>query len=165
MIALEKLEYWAQKNKEKNYKFRIYLKIHADPEELDRQFKELHDKYFSEYDCSKCRNCCTKYCGTIPSEDIPKDAESLGMTTEEFIGNYLKEPPNSEGYNTKNCPCDFLVDNDCILGDNRPDACKEFPHTDKEDRMGSLLSIIGNTSICPVVYEIMEELKKMYGFH
>ena len=72
-------------NKEKNHKFRTYLKIHADPEELDRQFKELHDKYFAVYDCSKCRNCCKKYCGTIPVEDVQKDAELLGMTTEEFI--------------------------------------------------------------------------------
>lgn len=165
MIVLEELEYLAQKKEAKNYKFRTYLKNHADPDELDRQFKKLHEKYFSIYDCSKCRNCCTKYCGTIPVEDIPKDAELLGMTTKEFIEKYLREVPNSGGYNTKNCPCDFFVDNACILGDSRPDTCKEFPHTDKEDRMGSLLSIIENTSVCPVVYEIMEELKKMYGFH
>ena len=65
MIAIEKLEYWAGKKEKENYRFRTYLKMHADPDELDAQFKELHQVLFSEYDCSKCRNCCKKYCGTI----------------------------------------------------------------------------------------------------
>ena len=29
-----------------NYKFRTYLKMHADEKTLDEQFKKLHNKYF-----------------------------------------------------------------------------------------------------------------------
>ena len=45
---------------DQNYKFRSYLKGHADELELDRQFKMLHEKYFKDFDCSKCRNCCKR---------------------------------------------------------------------------------------------------------
>ena len=43
-----------------NYKFRTFLKIHADEKQLDQDFKRLHEKYIKKIDCSKCRNCCKK---------------------------------------------------------------------------------------------------------
>jgi len=164
MIEIEDLENLAKKREKNNYKFRTYLKNHAMPDELDMQFKELHDKYFSMYDCAKCRNCCKKYRGTIPFEDVEKDAEYLGMSTASLKEKYLCEEANYEGYNTKSVPCDFFVDDKCILCDDKPQNCKEFPYTDKEDRIGSLLGIVEYTFVCPVVYEIMEELKTSYGF-
>ena len=164
MIAIEKLQYWATKKENENYRFRTFLKMNAEPSKLDGQFRKLHEKYFAEHDCSSCRNCCKKYCGTIPYEDIQKDAEYLGLSVADFTEKYLKRESNSEGYNTRNCPCDFLQNNICILGNHKPDSCKMYPYTNQADRMGSLLSIIDNTAICPVVYEIMEELKTIYGF-
>ena len=165
MVELEKLEYWAKKKEKQNYKFRTYLKCHADPDELDKQFKQLHKKIFENYDCSKCRNCCKAYCGTIPFDEVERDADFLGISVDDFKTKFLESEANAEGYNTKNCPCDFLVNNECILEDNKPVSCKEFPYTDREDRMGSLLGIVEFTSVCPVVYEIMEELKGIYEFY
>ena len=164
MVPVEKLEYWANKKEKENYRFRTFLKINADPDKLDEQFGKLHKKYFSEYDCSLCRNCCKKYCGTIPREDIEADADFLGLSKADFMKKYLKNEPNIEGYNTKNHPCDFLQNNSCVLIEHKPDSCKNYPYTNQEDRMGSLLSIIENTAICPVVYEIIEELKSIYDF-
>lgn len=164
MISVEKLKYWANKKEKENYRFRTFLKINAEPDKLDEQFKQLHKKYFAEYDCSSCRNCCKEYCGTIPNEDVEADAEFLGLDKSDFIMKYLVDEPNNEGYNTRNKPCDFLQNNVCILEEHKPDSCKNYPYTDREDRIGSLLSIIDNTSICPVVYEIMEDLKSMYNF-
>lgn len=39
-----KLENLAESKQEENLKFRRYLKNHADEEELDNDFKELHKK-------------------------------------------------------------------------------------------------------------------------
>ena len=83
--------YEVSKQKEdENYDFRTYLKIHADPDELDQQFQELHQELFSEYDCSQCGNCCKKYHGNIPEEDIDQDASYIGMEADEFIDRYLE---------------------------------------------------------------------------
>jgi len=165
MIKIENLETLAKEKLDENFKFRTYLKNHADPQELDVQFKQLHEKYFAMYDCSKCHNCCIKLKGTIPENDLKRDAEYLKVTINEFKGKYLDDKPSNHEYDTKNCPCDFFNGKECILGDCKPEACKAYPHTNKDNRLASMWSIVDNASICPVVYEIIEELKKIYNFH
>lgn len=165
MIKIENLESLAKEKLDENFKFRAYLKNHADQEELDAQFKQLHEKYFAMYDCSKCRNCCIKLKGTIPEDDLKRDAEYLKVTVNEFKNKYLSDKPSNHEYDIKNCPCDFFDGKECVLGDCMPEACKAYPHTNKDNRLESMWSIVDNASICPVVYEIIEELKKIYNFH
>ena len=55
MIKIENLESLAKEKLEENIKFRAYLKNHADQEELDAQFKQLHEKHFAMYDCSELK--------------------------------------------------------------------------------------------------------------
>ena len=61
-------------------------------------------------------------------------------------------------------PCHFLENGDCALGECKPANCGKYPYTDQSDRMGSLLSFIDSASVCPVVYEMLERLKKEYHF-
>jgi len=82
MIQPEKVKAEAKKKEAENIKFRSCLKCHADEEELDRQFLELHNRLFKDYDCSKCRNCCKMYRGSIPPEDVQTDAAYLKITPE-----------------------------------------------------------------------------------
>lgn len=65
------------------------MKIHADEEELDQQFQQLHKELFGQYDCNRCRNCCKMYHGSVPAEDIQRDAEYLQMSREDFVSLYL----------------------------------------------------------------------------
>ena len=68
---------------------------------------------------------------------------------------------HEEGFTTRHKPCDFLQpDGNCLLGERRPRSCKEYPYTNKRDRIGSLLSMLENAEVCPVVYEIIERLKQ-----
>ena len=91
MIALRKIKFEAKKKRNENYEFRIYLKGNADEKELDEQFHRLHKELFSGYDCSRCRNCCKMYHGSIPEADLARDAEHMGLTKEQFIEKYLTE--------------------------------------------------------------------------
>lgn len=164
MIKIDELEQLAEEKLEHSFKFRTYLKNHADPDELDAQFKQLHEKYFAIYDCNKCHNCCIKMRASIPESDLKCDAEHLGLTIDEFKNKYLVDKPSNNKYETKNCPCDFFDGKECVLGGCKPESCKTFPHTNKANRLASMWSIVDNTSVCPVVYEIIEELKTMYHF-
>lgn len=165
MISPDKVQAEARKKKNENFKFRSYLKNHADEDELDSQFLRLHKELFANYDCSKCRNCCKMYKGSIPSGDIDKDAECLGMTAQQFISVYLEKSEYGMDYQTRHEPCDFLQeDGNCKLGDCKPDSCKQYPYTDKPERLLSLLSVLDTVEICPVAFEIFERLKKEYGF-
>ena len=168
MLRPGKLTFYAKKNEKANYRFRTWLKIHADPEELDEKFFRLHQELFAEYDCSRCRNCCKQYSGLIPVSEIERNAAALSLSEDEFRKKYLQETMDLEeqAYHTKNIPCDFLqTDGSCLLGDFKPDSCKKYPYTDQPDRMGSLLSFLDLVSVCPVAYEILERLKQEYGFH
>ena len=88
MIAPRKIKFEAKKKRDENYEFRIFLKENADDKELDEQFQRLHKELFAGYDCSRGRNCCKMYRGSIPEEDLSK---YMGLTKDQFIEKYLLE--------------------------------------------------------------------------
>lgn len=167
MLHPDQVSKHAKKNEKINFRFRTWLKMNVDSEELDEKFFRLHQELFSEYDCSQCRNCCKQYYGEIPADEVEEDAAWLGLSKEEFKSKYLQDNigGHEQVYQTKNMPCDFLQkDGSCLLGDHRPENCKKYPYTDQPDRLFSLLSFLDTVSVCPVAYEIIERLKKEYGF-
>ena len=165
MLHPEKVQEAAQKKENENLRFRSYLKGHADESELDKQFLQLHEELFANYDCSKCRNCCKLYKGSIPAEDVEKDAKYLGITTQQFIDFFLEKDKKGLNYQTKHMPCDFLQkDGNCKLGECKPDSCKNYPYTNQPERLWSLLSVLDAVRVCPVAFEIYERLKDEYGF-
>lgn len=98
MLQPDEVRAEARKRENENFKFRTYLKGHADEDELDRQFLRLHKELFSEYDCNKCRNCCKMYKGSIPAEDIDRNAAYLKMTPEQFVAAYLEKEDYGTNY-------------------------------------------------------------------
>ena len=95
MIAPNEIAARAKQKEDENYAFRTYLKGHADPEELDAQFLELHNELFANYDCNSCRNCCKEYRRNLSDEDIMKCAEKFNMPPDDFKAQYLHQ--NQEG--------------------------------------------------------------------
>ena len=64
-------------------------------------------------------------------------------------------------YVFKTMPCPFLMpDNYCQIYENRPKACKEYPHTDRKKFYQITNLSIKNSHVCPIVYEVLEDLKK-----
>ena len=168
MLRPSQVAFYAKKAEGNNYRFRTWLKGHADGDDLDSRFLRLHEELFAQYDCRRCRNCCKKCVGSVPADEIAADAAYLDMTESEFLEKYFREEPDYEegkAYTTKHVPCDFLnPDNSCMLGDHMPQNCRDFPYTNRKDRMASLLSFLDAVAICPVAYEICVRLKKEYGF-
>lgn len=163
MIEVKELEKLAKQKEKENLRFRNFLKMHADSDELDKQFRVLHEKYFKIYDCSKCRNCCKKIGTIIKNDELDIICKQLQLNKEKFINSDLEEKFGE--YSFKKHKCLFLDKNDnCIISYCLPKSCQEYPYTNKSERLFSLYSIISNASICPVVYEIIEELKKEYKF-
>ncbi len=164
MIHIDELAIMANRKEEENIRFRTYLKGHADDKELDKQFRELHEKHFKIYNCKDCRNCCKKLNTSMTEEEFDTICNKLNLDKEELISKELEINTNGK-YSFKCSRCKFLDDdNNCLAGECLPESCKDYPYTNKSERLFSLYSIIGNASICPVVYEILKELKKIYHF-
>ena len=165
MLAPRKVKFEAQKRERENLEFRTFLKCNADEKELDEQFVKLHDELFAQYDCNRCRNCCKMYHGSIPEEEVEKDALYLGLAATDFAEQYLVRKDSEGNYQTKHKPCDFLTaDGSCKLGECKPESCKKYPYTNQPERLWSLYSVLEAVSVCPVAFEIYERLKKEYGF-
>ena len=163
MLAPNEVMAKARKLESKNLKFRSFLKNRADPEELDAQFFELHKELFANYDCSKCNNCCRKYFIIVDKTEIASIAAFLGLTEAGFKAKYLMV--NNDQYTMLNRPCEFIdKDGLCIIQSCKPAVCRGFPYTDQPDRLASMYSVLSAAEVCPIVFQILERLKVMYGF-
>jgi Fe-S-cluster containining protein len=130
------------------------------PKDLDNLFHEAHDEVFQEIDCLKCANCCKTTSPIFRDVDIKRISRRLKMTVTAFEDTYLKEDEEGDKV-LLSSPCAFLgVDNKCNIYEDRPLACREYPHTDRK-RMYQILDLtIKNTKICPAVSEIVRRAVK-----
>lgn len=164
LISPSQVEEATKKKEKENNRFRAFLKKCADPDDLDMQFKELHNKIFPLYDCKQCRNCCKLLSAQIPEEEIDRIAVFLNTSREDFISEYL-EQDGFGGWIEKHSPCGFLSETgDCILGELCPKSCTNFPYTNQPNRLFSLYSALDTVTVCPVAYEIFEALKELYDY-
>ncbi len=145
-----------------NLQFRSFLKNHADEDKLDQQFLEVHRELFADYDCCQCGNCCRAYSTTVEDHEIEPIAVCLGMGRQEIVDTYLVQ--DHGGFLLK-APCPFLEqDGTCKIQVCKPKECQDFPYTDKPERLHSLYGMLSFAEECPVVFEILERLKRIYGF-
>ncbi len=161
MLSPDKLARVFKKVEDDNWDFRSFLKG-QDEKELDKLVHKMHKELFKDTDCISCSNCCRKIVPILEDKDIPAISSKLGISTEVFKRTYLKKDEDGRMRINKK-PCPFLTDKGCSIYDCRPEACREYPFTDKTDIMGRLITMVMNCEICPVVYEIFERLKEYYA--
>jgi uncharacterized protein len=150
----------AQNQREENKKFLQGLKK-KDPRKVDDVFHELHEQVFEETDCLTCANCCKTTSPIFYQTDIERVAKSLRMKPGDFIEKYLRIDEDKD-YVLKSSPCPFLdSDNYCLVYDDRPKACREYPHTDRKKMVQITELTFKNTMVCPAVLEMVERLKKI----
>ena len=168
MIEPDRIKEMSDRFADRNSRFRIFLKKNADPDELDEQFHDLHNEIFHNYnyDCCKCNNCCNTYDIRLNQNDITAISAYLGQAENDFIEKYLiADKDEYDCLILKDKPCCFLdADGKCQIYECRPTVCREFPHTNKPDRLYSMLGMLEFMEDCPVIYEIIERLKKIYNF-
>ena len=127
--------------------------------DLDQRFHQAHDEVFEEIDCLACANCCKTTSPIFGMSDIERIAKRMKTSSGVFIEKYLNL--DSEGdYVLKSSPCPFLLaDNTCEVYEDRPKACREYPHTDRK-RMHQITQLTWkNSMICPAVTRILEKLR------
>jgi Fe-S-cluster containining protein len=158
MINQKDLPNQAKKKEAETKKFFNKLKKNR-PGDLDKIVHDLHDEVFAEMDCMTCANCCKTTSPIFKMRDIECIAKHFKMKTNDFITKYLHLDEDND-YVLNSAPCAFLAaDNTCIIYENRPDACREYPHTDRRKFYQLFDLTLKNTFICPAAYEIVERMK------
>lgn len=147
---------WKRREKH-NKKFLRRLKERP-PRALDDVFHRAHHDVFASTDCLACANCCKTTSPIFYQRDIDRAAQALKLKPGRFIDRYLKVDEDGD-YVLRSAPCAFLQeDNRCAIYEDRPAACREYPHTNRK-RMHQILDLtFRNTRVCPAVLKIVEQV-------
>ena len=134
------------------------------PKDLDDFVHGLHLDAFAQFSCLDCANCCKTIGPRLTDKDISRLAKYLKMKSSDFMQKYILTDEDGD-FVFREHPCPFLMpDNYCMVYENRPKACREYPHTDRKRFYQILQLSHKNCETCPVVYEIFEEMK-VRNFH
>jgi hypothetical protein len=166
-IDLIQIRTLAKQKENENWRFRRFVKFGCamDPDEMDKQVWETTKRVWAGIDCTACANCCREVKPTVSEEEANRLAARLGMTPEQFVGAYL-EPNENQGnpWQTRTTPCPLLKDNRCSVYEDRPADCKGYPYLYEPEFSTRTMAMIGRTLTCPIVFEVIEELKQSWGF-
>lgn len=123
--------------------------------QIDAFFHNAHEEAFSEINCLECAACCTHVGPRWTKQDIKRVSKSLKLKEAEFENIYLKIDEDND-FVFQSMPCAFLqTDNHCSIYADRPKACREYPHTDR-NKMKQIFSLtLKNSSCCPAVERIL----------
>ncbi len=159
MMDIEGFRQKASRQKAENKKFLLKLKD-KDAREVDDVFHTLHEEVFEEIDCLTCANCCKTTSPIFYQTDIERVAKALRLKPGDFIEKYLRVDEDKD-YVLKSSPCPFLdADNYCSVYNDRPKACREYPHTNRKKMVQIMELTYKNTLVCPAVLEMVQRLKQ-----
>jgi Fe-S-cluster containining protein len=157
-MDLERFRDQSKNKSAENNKFLQSLK-RKDPRKVDDAFHTVHEEVFEEIDCLTCANCCKTTSPIFYPTDIERVAKALRMKPGDFIEMYLRVDEDKD-YVLKSAPCPFLdEDNYCKVYEDRPKACREYPHTNRKKMVQIMELTHKNTLVCPAVLEMIERLK------
>jgi len=150
----------SQIQKKENQEFYRRLK-NKKPKNLDALFHAAHDEVFKTTDCLSCANCCKTTSPIFYQRDVERASKAVKLKPGNFIEKFLRVDEDGDLV-FKTTPCPFLMqDNYCSIYEDRPNACREYPHTDRK-KMQQLLDLtFKNTLVCPAVLRITEKLKNL----
>lgn len=135
-------------------------KLHQkQPKALDTTVADLHEEVFAKIDCLECANCCKTTSPIFTDRDIERIARVFRLKPSAFVEAYLHLDADND-YVLNQAPCPFLAqDNTCQIYEDRPKACREYPHTNRKRFHQIWKLTLHNAEICPATHRILEQLK------
>jgi uncharacterized protein len=164
----ENIEALATEKGIENWDFRSFLKCNdkLSNKKLDKLVADISRRVWATIDCTACANCCKTLHPAFSDQDQRIIAEKLGLSVEQFRQNYL-ELTTDDGesvWQIRRSPCPFLENNKCTIYEDRPKNCREYPYLYDPEFSSRTLEMIERTYTCPIVFEVIEELKAHLNF-
>jgi hypothetical protein len=147
--------------KKRQRKFLSRLKARP-PKDLDAQVIAADEEVWQEVDCLTCANCCKTISPTFTQKDIERIASRLRLKPGEFVEEYLYIDEDDD-FVLQKTPCPFLLkDNKCRIYEDRPKACRDYPHTGKRKFHLHVEITKKNALVCPAAFRVVEKLEEIY---
>ena len=159
--GIERVRELAEAKEDQNWRFRTFIKgVDLSVKELDSIAHRHYKDIARRIDCSTCANCCKEVSPKLSEADVTRLASCLGISFSELTAAHLRPTEDGDAYCFRQKPCPFLQNNRCTVYDARPDDCRSFPHLHKDEFVFRLIQVVNNCSVCPIVYNVFERLKK-----
>ena len=150
----------AERKLNENWRFRAFIKgSDISGARLDRTVARYCTEVAGMIDCRSCANCCTAMSPQMTKKDIRRLAEALLLPEDELLRQYLQPGEDRGIYVPRQTPCPFLRNRLCAVYEARPDNCGSFPNLHKRDFRSRLIRVVENSTVCPIVYNVLELLK------
>ena len=165
MTDLVQIQRAAVAQADENNGFRTFVKLELEfsDRRLNTIVSETTAEVWQHIDCRTCANCCRSQYPTFSRPEVQRIAAYLGLTAEELHTRYLTSDAGSGKYITRELPCPFLEGNLCTIYEVRPAVCAGYPHLQRNFR-SRLWQNIDNAAVCPIVFNVLENLKTSLGF-
>lgn len=146
-----------------NLDFRTVLKT-CDSVLIDTLIFKLNATVTPQIDCTACGNCCRSLMINVEPDDAVRLAEHLKITPENFYTKYVEQSSEGTLAVMNAIPCHFLSDNKCIVYESRPAECREFPGLHQPGFTQRLFATFMHYGRCPIIFNVIEQLKKEISF-
>ena len=161
-INLETITNIAAEKEIENQLFVDHLKK-QDGQEIDGLVFTLNHFISSQIDCMQCGNCCKSLMINVSDDEANHLSEHLHQSRKEFEHKYV-EKGNNGMMIINTIPCHFLHNNKCTVYEHRFAGCKEFPGLHLPDFTKRLFSVFMHYKRCPIIFNVVEELKTAANF-
>ena len=123
---------------------------------LDNLFAKETKEVFAKTNCLDCANCCKNYSPIIEEDEIPRLLKVLGVDSKTFFEDYVEMDDEGDFvFRSQPCPLLDLNSNECKIYDDRPRACRSYPHTNMKSMELHFDLLEKNIDICPAANEIV----------
>ena len=159
---LTTIQILAAEKENENDAFRFFLK-NKDSKEVDGLVHSINNVVTPQIDCTACGNCCKTLMINITEEETERLATHLDMSVPDLKEKYIEESLQGKMV-MDTIPCHFLGGTRCTIYEQRFTECRDFPHLDKDNFTGRLFGTLMYYAMCPIIFNVVEELKIRAGF-
>lgn len=148
---------------EENFHFKNFLR-HQDSRIVDEQVFALNETIAPQIDCTSCGNCCKSLMVNITAPESERLAAYLQMDLPSLKEKYIETSLQGDMI-LNTIPCHFLAGTSCSIYEHRFTECREFPRLHRENFTGRLFSTFMHYGRCPIIYNVIEQLKATLHFN
>lgn len=162
ITSLDEISQLALTKEAENIRFKTYLQ-QADSKWIDSLVQELNGEVEAQIDCTLCGNCCKTLMINVTEQEADDLAAHKKLARAEFDSQYLEK--GTHGMMLMNTiPCPFLQENKCSVYEHRFAGCREFPGLHLPAFTGRLFSVFMHYGRCPIIFNVVEQLKAAVAF-
>jgi Fe-S-cluster containining protein len=157
---LQTIQQFATANEAENERFAALVKT-LDGDKVDQLVHSLNEKIAPQIDCTACGNCCKSLMINVTNEEADRLSTYFNQSRKNFDEQYLEKSGTTMLMNT--IPCTFLNNNRCNVYEHRFAGCREFPAMHLPHFTKRLFSTFMHYARCPIIFNIVENLKEELG--